>query len=277
MKIGVLHPGDMGVSVARALVAAGHEACWVSAGRSAATAARAEAFTAFAHLEELTRGVEAVVSICPPHAAVAQAQAVIQADFAGTYVDANAVSPESAMQIAAIVGAGYVDGGIVGPPADRPGTTRLYLSGPQAESVAAWFAGSLLDARAIGVDPSAASALKMAYAAYTKGSAALLLAVNALAERNGVAEALRAEWAISQPGLAERSAGSARGTSGKAWRFVGEMEEIAATFAAAGLPDGFHQAAADLYARMSGLKDLPPADLDAVVAALLRDGELTDR
>ena len=277
MKVGVLHPGDMGVSVARALVAAGHEACWAVDGRSPATASRAEPFTAFPDLDELTRSVEAIVSVCPPHAAVAQAQAVMQAGFDGTYVDANAVSPESATQIAGIVGANYVDGGIVGPPADRPGTTRLYLSGPHAESVAGWFTGSLLDARAIGTDVSSASALKMAYAAYTKGSAALLLAVNALAERNGVADALRAEWEISQPGLVERSTGTARGTSGKAWRFVGEMEEIAATFAAAGLPDGFHKAAADLYARMRDLKDLPPADLEAVVSALLTGGEQPDR
>jgi hypothetical protein len=109
----------------------------------------------------------------------------------------------------------------------------------------------------------------MAYAAYTKGSSALLLAVNALAESAGIREALVKEWDISQPGLSKRSELTAAGTSRKAWRFVGEMEEIAATFAAAGLPDEFHRGAAALYERMAALKDMPPAELEAVLQQIL--------
>jgi 3-hydroxyisobutyrate dehydrogenase-like beta-hydroxyacid dehydrogenase len=116
---------------------------------------------------------------------------------------------------------------------------------------------------------SSASALKMAYAAYTKGSSALLLAVNALAEAAGVRDALVQEWEISQPGLAKRSERTAAGTSRKAWRFVGEMQEIARTFAAAGLPDDFHLGAAELYRRMAELKDLPPAELEVVLQHIL--------
>ena len=117
----------------------------------------------------------------------------------------------------------------------------------------------------------AASALKMCYAAFTKGSSALLLAVRALAESNGVTGELLAEWDISQPGLATRSANTAKSTSPKAWRFAGEMREIAATFRAADLPDGFHQAAADLYARMAALKDSEGgADIDTVLRTILR-------
>ena len=117
---------------------------------------------------------------------------------------------------------------------------------------------------------TSASALKMCYAAYTKGSSALLLAVRALAEAEGVADALLEEWSISQPDLLKRVEGTARGTAGKAWRFVGEMEEIAATFEAQGLPGGFHQAAAEAYGRMSSLKDAADAGLDDVLKALLR-------
>ena len=113
----------------------------------------------------------------------------------------------------------------------------------------------------------------MAYAAFTKGSSALLLAIRALAERNGISDELLAEWDISQPDLRSRSAGTAKSTSLKAWRFEGEMREIAATFAQAGLPSGFHEAAAEVYARMADLKDTPGgADIDTVLGEILGDG-----
>jgi len=269
MSIGVLHPGEMGVSVAQALADAGHDPCWVSTGRSPATRARAAAFTAVETLPELLARASAVISVCPPHAALAQAQQVAAAGFSGTYVDANAVAPSTAARIAQVVGPGYVDGGIIGPPALTPGTTRLYVSGPGAGEVAQWFGGAMLQAIAISAQTTAASSLKMAYAAFTKGSSALLLAVNALAEHAGVRDTLVAEWMISQPGLDKRSANTALGTSPKAWRFVGEMEEISRTFAEAGLPGEFHQAAAEVYQRMAELKDQPPSDLEKVLQALL--------
>lgn len=269
MQIGVLHPGEMGISVAMALKQAGHEPCWVRSGRSAATQARAGELKAYDELAPLLTGSDAVVSVCPPHAALAQAQAVKALDFAGIYVDANAVAPSTAAEIAALIGDAYVDGGIVGPPAHKPGTTRLYLSGAHAAAVADWFAGSALEAIAIDDSTTSASALKMAYAAYTKGSSALLLAVNALAVANGVRDVLCQEWARSQPGLEARSEGTAKGTSRKAWRFVGEMEEIAQTFASAGLPGDFHLGAAEVYRRMSALKDSPPSELADVLAQIL--------
>jgi hypothetical protein len=89
----------------------------------------------------------------------------------------------------------------------------------------------------------------MAYAGWTKGSAALLLAVRALARAEGVEEALLAEWAQSQPQLQQASERAARSAAGKSWRWIGEMEEIAATMAGAGLPPGFHEAAAEIYRR----------------------------
>jgi hypothetical protein len=79
------------------------------------------------------------------------------------------------------------------------------------------------------------------------------------------------EWGRSQPDLPARSADAVRGNARKAWRFVGEMEEIAATFAAAGLPDGFHRAAAEVYARLTPYKDQveppPLAEVARVLAA----------
>jgi 3-hydroxyisobutyrate dehydrogenase-like beta-hydroxyacid dehydrogenase len=248
--IGLLHPGDMGAQVGRCLVAAGHRVLWASRDRSADTAARAAA----AGLTDVLTGAamaaqaEVIVSVCPPHAAVDVARSV--PGFGGCYLDANAVSPGTARDVATIIeagGAAYADGGIIGPPPVSPGSTRLYLSGPAAGAMRELFDGTALDARVIAGDPWAASSLKMTYAAWTKGSAALLLAVRALADAQGVAGQLLAEWQLSQPELDERSRSAAQSAAAKGWRWTAEMEEIAATMASAGLPEGFHLAAAQIY------------------------------
>ena len=192
--------------------------------------------------------------------------------YRGIYVDGNAVSPDSTRTIGEIVtaaGARFVDGGLIGPPPHGPGTTRFYLSGSGAQEVAARFARGPLTAIALDGPVGAASALKMAYAGWNKGSQALLLAIRALAAREGVDDALVREWALSMPDLPKRSEQAVTGNSRKAWRFVGEMHEIAATFAAAGLPDGFHEAAAVVFERMSHWKDTPtPPTLAEVQKAL---------
>jgi len=264
----LLHPGEMGSSIGAALRSNGHTVRWVADGRSGRTKQRAldEGLAEVADLQSAIDEVDHVIVVCPPIAALDVAATVADAGFDGIYVDANAISPGTARGVRDIVGAGFVDGGIVGPPAWRTGTTRLYLSGVDAERVAAWFAGTLVDSRVI---EGSASALKMCYAAYTKGSSALLLAIRALAASEGVTEALLREWDISQHGLAARSEATAVGTSKKAWRFEGEMLEIAATFADAELPDGFHQAAAEIYRRMSDLKELDDVDIERVVETLL--------
>ena len=92
----------------------------------------------------------------------------------------------------------------------------------------------------------------MAYAGWTKGSSALLLAIRALARAEGVEDTLLEEWRTSLPQLEDRSVAAARSAQKKGWRWIGEMEEIARTFGAAGLPDGFHRAAAEIYRRGPG-------------------------
>jgi len=262
----------MGASIGAALVGNGHDVVWTSANRGHATRKRAQdaALREARSLEEALDGAETVFSVCPPDAAVDVARSVSERGFDGTYVDGNAVSPATAAEVKGLFGERTVDGGIVGPPAWRPGATRFYLSGPRAGRIAALFADSLVDARAIDGDVGAASALKMCYAAFTKGSSALLLGVRALAESNGVAKELLAEWDISQPGLPDRAEFTANRTSLKAWRFVGEMREIAATFAESELPTGFHAAAAEIYSRMATLKDVEGgADTDTVLRMIL--------
>jgi 3-hydroxyisobutyrate dehydrogenase-like beta-hydroxyacid dehydrogenase len=162
------------------------------------------------------------------------------------------VSPETARGIGDVVTSGaaaFVDGGIIGPPPREPGTTRLYLSGPAAPEVAAAFAGSPLEPVVVSAQVGDASAVKMAYAAWTKGTAALVLAARETARAHGVEEALVAEWGRSLPGLDDEHTRALRSATAKGWRWVAEMEEIADTFSAAGQPDGFHQAAAEVYRR----------------------------
>jgi 3-hydroxyisobutyrate dehydrogenase-like beta-hydroxyacid dehydrogenase len=270
----------MGAAVGEVLLERGHEVAWVSAARSEATRARASRFADAGTIESLARSSDVVLSVCPPHAALAVAKDVVAAAaHRFVFVDANAVSPETARAIGALVvdaGARFVDGGIVGgpPAAVAPSRTRLYLSGADADDVAELFDGSPLATRVLGSAVGAASALKACFAAYTKGTTALLLAIRALADAEGVDDALLAEWTISQPDLVERSAAGPVGSARKAWRFVGEMSEIADAFAARGLPDGFHRASAEVYARLESFAD---ATTPSTIEELLRAVRAVDR
>ena len=273
--IGLLHPGEMGAMVGASARADGARVLWSSEGRGPATRRRAEAagLEDAGTLAELVRRSEVILSVCPPDAAVDVARTVAAARFRGLYVDGNAVSPRTAREIGSIIEKGsatFVDGGIIGGPPQKRGTTRLYLSGVAAARVAALFPKGPLEAIVVAGGPGAASALKMAYAAWNKGSAALLMAVRALAIAEGVADALLDEWKLSQPDLPPRSEAAVKRNAPKAWRFVGEMEEIAATFAAAGLPGGFHQAAAEIYRRLASWKDAEPPSVAEASKALAK-------
>jgi 3-hydroxyisobutyrate dehydrogenase-like beta-hydroxyacid dehydrogenase len=275
--IGLLHPGEMGASVGAAARTGGHRVLWTSAGRGADTRRRAAA----AGLEDagtlpaLVAASDVILSVCPPHAAVEVARDVAAQRFRGIFVDGNAIAPVTAREIDGIVraaGAIYVDGGIIGPPPDTPGTTRLYLSGDAASRVSALFAGSPLEAPVLPGELTGASAIKMAYAAWTKGSQALLMAVRALATAEGVDEALLAEWHRSQPDLPKRSDNAAKGTARKAWRWVGEMHEIATAFSSAGLPHGFHRGAEEVYRRMTPYRDAAVVpSMEDVAKTLLKE------
>jgi 3-hydroxyisobutyrate dehydrogenase-like beta-hydroxyacid dehydrogenase len=280
--VGLLHPGEMGAAVGGCLVSVGHEVLWDPAGRSRASTGRAlAADLTGVSFDRLVAQSSVIFSVCPPHAALDVAQQVADAGYAGRYVDANAISVATAQQVAAIVtaaGATYVDGGIIGSPPEVAGTTRLYLSGPQAAEIRPLFSRSRLDARIAEGPLYAASSVKMAYAAWTKGSAALLLAARALARASGVERTLIEEWSMSQKAVGQQSERAAASAAAKGWRWVGEMEEIAASMAAAGLPPGFHEAAADIYERAAHAEappprrpatPEPPSTIDTVMSALM--------
>ena len=277
--IGVLHPGEMGAAVGSCLTGVAADVLWASEGRGPETAARARAagLTDAGTAAEIAERADVILSICPPHAALDVAWAV--QGFGGLFVDANAISPATAREVALMVeegGATYVDGGIIGqPPAltqlpGPPSQTRLYLSGAEAGAVRELFDGTVVDARVVTGGTWSASTVKMAYAAWTKGTAALLLTVRALARSGGVEETLLAEWDLSQPALTDWSGRAARSATAKGWRWVAEMEEIAASMAAAGLPDGFHQAAAEIFRRSPRDEQDAPAGetVDQVLSAI---------
>ncbi len=271
--VAILHPGEMGAAIGACLLSRGLRVVWASAGRGAQTRSRASAsgIEDLGPLERALGVADAVISVCPPHGALALARQVAAAGFRGIYVDANAISPATARAVGNAVeaaGASFVDGGIIGPPPAQSGRSRIYLSGAKAGEIVALFAGTPMEAIALEAPAGAASALKACYAAWTKGATALLAAIRALAGHEGVEAALLAEWKLSQPELEKRSE-AVTVQARKAWRWIGEMEEIAASFEAAGLPGGFHLAAAEIYRGLEAFKGRakPPA-LSEIIEAL---------
>jgi 3-hydroxyisobutyrate dehydrogenase-like beta-hydroxyacid dehydrogenase len=272
--VGILHPGQMGISVAASAKNSGLSVCWTSEGRSLETRERAES-QGLIELKNLTafcQECSIIFSVCPPHAAEEVARIVIASNFKGLYVDANAISPNRTRRIGMKMeesGIEFVDGGIIGGPAWEPETTWLYLSGDSAERVAACFSEGPLGTVVMENRIGNASAVKMCFAAYTKGSSALLCAILATADRLGVREALEMQWSRGGSEFAVQTRERLRRVTAKAWRFAGEMDEIADTMAGAGLPEGFHRAAGEVYRRMShfkGLDEYPP--LEDVLEAL---------
>lgn len=274
-KTGILHPGLMGTSVAAALKSAGNSVSWASEGRSEASKQRAaqHGFTDAGSLQNLCESCDVLFSVCPPDQALALASDVVKSGFSGTYVDCNAISPGTGEAIAGLLADNEiiaVDGGIIGPPAWRAGTTRLYLSGKQAEAITPLFASSMMNAIAIGDAIGAASALKMAYAGWTKGSAALLMNMYALAEKHGLGEHLESEWTLSQPQLHQSLERGCTGNAPKAWRFSGEMKEIAETLRQAGLPAGSFEAAASTYDALAHFKSVDSPQTEDIIDALVK-------
>ena len=276
LKVGILHPGKMGIFVAACIQKNGHSVYWVSEGRSPQTRQRAEEYQLrdAGRLGLLCETCQIIVSVCPPHAAEEVADQVLRHSFRGQYLDLNATSPQRAIGIGQKMqgeGIAFVDGGIIGGPAWETGKTRLYLSGEAAAEAAGLFASGSMETHVIGDGIGRASALKMCYSAYTKGTTALLCSILAAAQGLGVREELEEQWSLDWPGFAEETRERVRKVTAKAWRFAGEMEEIGATFQGAGLPGEFFNAAAEIYRRIAGYKDAPsePA-LGEVLEALVR-------
>jgi L-threonate 2-dehydrogenase len=252
--VAVIAPGMMGSAVAKRLTASGIEVRTLLAGRSPETIARARA-AGMADATD-TQIVEAdfILSIVPPGQALALAERLAPAMRGARrkpfYVDCNAVSPDTVLRIGRVVeesGASFVDGGIIGPPPEPDSSkTRIYLSGPDAAKVASLQEYGL----SMPVQPGpvgAASAMKMSYAGITKGFTALGAAMMLAATQAGTADALIAEMKVSQPALLKWLTTQMPKMHSKAYRWVAEMEEIAAFIGKEQPGSGFYRAAARFY------------------------------
>ncbi|VXB37368.1 Phosphogluconate dehydrogenase, NAD-binding protein [Burkholderia sp. 8Y] len=253
LTIALLGAGSMGSAVGRALSASGARVLTTLEGRSNASAARAkDAGMEDASLAELA-ACDFLLSIVPPAAAVQSAErlapALTQADKKAVYIDCNAISPETAAIIARTVdatGAAFVDAAIIGPPS----APKFYLSGPHAAR-ASVLGDAGLNVRVLDGPIGAASALKMSYAGITKGLTAIGSAMSLAAMRNGAEAALIDELSESQPALAAWLAANVPRMPPKAYRWVAEMEEIAAFVGDAYAEHRIYEGAAGLYARLA--------------------------
>jgi 3-hydroxyisobutyrate dehydrogenase-like beta-hydroxyacid dehydrogenase len=272
--VGIVHPGQMGTVVALSARNSGNQVFWASEGRSAASRERASnaGFEDAGTLARLCELCPVIVSVCPPEFAEQIAEQVARCSYRGAYVDANAISPERVQRIARRMegaGARFVDGGIIGPPAITRNRTWLYLSGEHAAEIAPAFSSGPIEVEVLTGAIGRASALKMCFAAYSKGSIALACSVLAAAQQLDVLEDLKRQWARSGPSLPGIE-GEILLAAPKAWRFTGEMHEIAATFQSAGLPPEFHQAAAEIFRRLEDFKGRAAPDFKHVLDTLLK-------
>lgn len=258
--VGILHPGSMGAAVAACAATNAATVLWCNSGRSPASAERATQFglTPVATLSDLLDRSDIVISLCPPAAAEDLAHDVAGHRFAGVYVEANAINPERAQRIAALLEpeATVVDGGVVGSPPVGGKTPTLYLSGPAfaTERIETLFAGTDVRTAALGTEVGKASALKLAYASFQKTSRVLVALAVGIAREHGVDQELievasrRTDSYLSEPQYVAK-------TAARAWRWGPELEEAAAMLAAAGLPPEMLRAAATTLARWNDAKD----------------------
>jgi 3-hydroxyisobutyrate dehydrogenase-like beta-hydroxyacid dehydrogenase len=267
----------MGAAIGAQLVTAGVPTFWAEEGRGASTLRRAgdAGLVARPRLADLAE-CPVIISICPPAAALEVAVSVAETGFQGTYLDANAISPRHARQIETIFtdrgGVTVVDGGVVGPPPRKPGTTRLYLSGPE-DSVARFrelFGDTALRPVILDGPVGQASALKLSFATYNKISSALAAQAYALAEHHGVYDELRELAGDVLPGTPFGRPEGLVSAGQRAWRWEGEMAEIGAACTDASLPDDLLRAAEGLFAGWKQYKDDEGLTVAQLLAALRR-------
>ena len=259
----------MGSAVGRALLEGGAEVVTTFAGRSERTIglAREAGIDALPDLDAVVAAADVLLSIAPPDQAEAIArdlgESAARVHARPLVADLNAISPETARRVEATLstaGVELVDGSISGPPPKKAGTTRIYLSGPQAAAVAALpFAG--VDVIPVGGEVGSASAVKMCTASVYKGTVAILIQALVTAHANGVLQFVLDDLGELADGAGRTIARSAT----KSGRYVGEMHEIASTQAAAGLTPELFEAMATVYSALAQrpLAQQAPEDVGA--------------
>ena len=270
--IGILSPGDMGHTVGDVLRQNGLRVITCLKDRSQRTRELAEkvGIEDVPTYPQFVTEADLILSIMVPaqakSAAAAVAEALQQVDTPLTYADCNAIAPQTVRELGDIItaaGGTFVDASIIGPPPRTPGATRFYASGADLNAFME-LNNYGLDVRTLGEEIGLASAIKMCYASLTKGLTALCTELLTAASILGVSDALTAEFQLSQSALFERMERGLPSMPPKARRWIGEMEEISATFEHVGLTPNILTGAADMY-RFVGdthLADLPPEARD---------------
>ena len=257
ITVAILSPGDMGHGIGRVLREGGARVITCLRERSQRTRSLAElaGIEDVADLDAVTQQADIILSIMVPGKAVALAvelaAALERTAAQPVIVDCNPIAPATARRIAATIeehGGLFVDAGIVGvPPVDATHGPRLYVSGHNARDLLV-LRDFGIDVRVVGDQVGQASGLKMCYASVTKGFTALATIQQTAALALGLSEHLNRELALSNPAVLAWMEAMVPSMPPKAYRWVGEMEEIAATFDALGLPPRMMLGAADLYA-----------------------------
>jgi len=266
----IIAQGGMGAACAARLTANGVRVLTSLKGRSEASAARAKAAGMVDASDADIAAADIVLSIVPPGDALPLAQrlapALTAANRKPLYADCNAVSPDTVREIAAAIettGAPFADAGIIGgPPRAGYGGPIFYYSGTDGAPLERLNDFGLVFRRVDG-GIGAASALKMSYGGITKGLTAVGSAMLLAAERAGVAEALHAELAASQPNLLAYFQRSVPDMFGKAYRWVAEMEEIA-HFTGGGPSREMYEAIAAHYQRLADDNSGARTDISAL-------------
>ena len=270
--VGMLSPGDMGHTVGGVLRQNGLRviACLKDRSQRTHELAKKAGIEDVPTYSQLVTEADLILSIMVPaqamSAASSVAEALQQTDTTLTYADCNAIAPQTVRKLGGVItaaGGTFVDASIIGPPPRTPGATRFYASGPHLDTFSS-LNNYGLDVRTLGEEIGLASAIKMCYASLTKGLTALCTELLTAASVLGVSDALTAEFQLSQSVLFERMERGLPGMPPKARRWIGEMEEISATFEHVGLTPNILAGAADMY-RFVGdthLADLPPEARD---------------
>ena len=280
-RVGILSPGDMGGATGAMLHKHGLEVYTCLEGRSALTRqiAAEAGFIDTPSIDELVKTVDVLISILVPSQAAGLAEIVAAAmkrtGSTPVYVDCNAIAPQTVEKIEAVIrdaGAQFIDGGIIGGPPEEGMSTTFYCSGPDTSAFEA-LGEHGLTVKVVGPKVGQASGLKMVYAASTKGTTALWTELMVAARAMGLETALMDEFGPDHP-IVHRNLRSIPGMAHKAGRWVGEMEEIAATFGGLGMTPKILDGAADMYrfVKSTPLGDLTSRDahpsLDEVLETL---------
>jgi 3-hydroxyisobutyrate dehydrogenase-like beta-hydroxyacid dehydrogenase len=287
--VGVLSPGDMGHSIGNVLHENGLRVITCLEGRSdrtrrlAAEAGIAAVPTYGDLVQEADLLLSVLVPAQAPNAAARVAEAVVETGAELSYADCNAIAPQTAKAIGERLteaGATFIDASIIGGPPRRESRPRMYASGPDTSAMEA-LNDYGMDVTSIGEEVGLASAIKMCYAAWTKGSTALVAELLVAAKALGVFGALEQEFRSSQSAMLMRMQ-SLPAVPIKSRRFVGEMIEISKTFGAVGMTPKMLEGAAEVYQFIGDthLADRTPEDtspmptLEETLAILV--GQLAD-